>query len=82
MGFGKAKPGGSGYPAIFIIGYVGGVFGVYRSDDNTATWNTVGADFECPLGNFDLMVDITGSMDVYGDCYVALFDSGFEMYKQ
>ncbi len=37
IGFGKAKPGGGGYPAIFIVGFVSDVFGIYRSDDNAST---------------------------------------------
>jgi hypothetical protein len=74
IGFGKEKPGGGGYPAIFIAGYVSSVFGVYRSDDNAATWVSLGAN---PGGSFDAIVDITGDPDVYGDVYVALQQTGF-----
>ncbi len=37
VSFGKAAPG-QGYPAVFISGTVGGVAGVYRSDDGGVTW--------------------------------------------
>jgi len=74
IGFGKPKPSGGGYPAIFISGYVGGVFGAYRSDDNAATWVALGAE---PGGSFDAIVDVTGDPDAYGDVYIALGNSGF-----
>jgi hypothetical protein len=74
IGFGKAKPEGNGYPAIFIAGYVGGVFGIYRSDDNAATWISLGSN---PNDSFDGIVDITGDPDVFGDVYLALQQTGF-----
>jgi len=81
IGFGKPSPSGSGYPTIFIIGFVSSVFGVYRSDDTAATWNQVGTDFACPQGNFDNMVDITGDPDVYGNAYMAQFETGFSFFQ-
>ncbi|RPI91442.1 MAG: hypothetical protein EHM39_14570, partial [Chloroflexi bacterium] len=38
IGFGMAKPGGAGYPAIFLAGKVEGVRAIFRSDDVGATW--------------------------------------------
>lgn len=43
FGFSAPKPGGGGYPAIGIVGWVNGIFGVWRSDDNCATWNLIGS---------------------------------------
>jgi xyloglucan-specific exo-beta-1,4-glucanase len=37
LGFGKAAPGQS-YPALYLTGTVGGVSGVFRSDDTGTTW--------------------------------------------
>jgi hypothetical protein len=37
---GKAAPGQS-YPAIFVSATVGGVFGLYRSDDGGASWTSI-----------------------------------------
>jgi hypothetical protein len=76
IGFGKNAVGQT-YPAIFIIGWVSGVYGIYRSDDNCATWVKFG-DF--PLGCFDTPVDICGDPDVYGTCYVSSSASGIFKY--
>ena len=78
IGFGK--PASGGYPAIYIAGYVGGVYGIYRSDDSAATWTAL-PNGNAPLGSFDWVVDITGDMDVFGDCYIALSATGFMQYK-
>lgn len=48
FGTGAPKPG-SAYPAVYIVGYVSGIYGVWRSDDFNATsasgsWNKM-ADF-------------------------------------
>lgn len=87
IGFGKAKPGGSGYPAIFIYGFANGatVPGVYRSDDNTSTW--VGPLIPCPanitqfgscVGNsLDLVSTIDGDVNTYGKFYVGYKGTGY-----
>ena len=43
VGVGKAASGQS-YPAIYIIGQVGGVTGIYRSDDEGANWTRINDD--------------------------------------
>lgn len=78
FGFGKAKPGGGGYPTIFILGYVSNVFGIWRSDDGeqaTPTWTQVSDGF--PLGSFDFIKWVEGDPDVYNRCFVAFNGSGF-----
>jgi hypothetical protein len=83
IGFGAANPAGGTYPAIYIAGYYGGTvgtgngYGLWRSDDNAATWTKFG---DYPLGCFDAVVDITGDPDVYGACYLSLGASGIFRY--
>ncbi len=72
FGFGKAATG-SDYPAIFIAGYVDRVWGLWRSDNNAATWVKIG---DYPLGNFDLIKTVAGDMDRFGRVYVGFSGSG------
>jgi hypothetical protein len=71
-GFGKASTS-TGYPAIYIAGYLSGKWGIYRSDDNAATWVSLGAN---PLGNADTIKTISGDMQTYGKVYVGFGGSG------
>ena len=75
LGFGKAVSGG--YPAIYIVGWVSGVYGIYRSDDTAVSWSIIG---DHPMGCFDTPVDITGDMDTYGVCNVSSGASGIFKY--
>ncbi|AEV83477.1 xyloglucanase [Actinoplanes sp. SE50] len=43
VAFGKAAPGAS-HPAVFLVGTVDGVDGVYRSDDTGASWVRINDD--------------------------------------
>jgi photosystem II stability/assembly factor-like uncharacterized protein len=43
LGFGKAAPGRS-YPALYLTGKVGGIQGVFRSDDEGASWVRINDD--------------------------------------
>ena len=43
VGFGKAAPGAT-YPAIYTSARIGGVRGIYRSDDTGATWVRINDD--------------------------------------
>jgi hypothetical protein len=72
FGFGKAATG-SDYPSIFIAGYVDGVWGIWRSDDNAATWAKIG---DYPLGNFNMIKTVSGDMDRFGRVYVGFGGSG------
>lgn len=75
FGFGKAAAGG--YPAVFIMGWVSGVWGIWRSDDNCSSWTKIG-DF--PLGIFDDPTWIEGDMSTYGKCYVGYRGTGCVYY--
>jgi hypothetical protein len=70
--FGIGAPGSS-YPAIYAIGYVGGVRGAYRSDDNCATWTLLS---DQPRGSVDIPRNIGASKETYGKHWIALAGSG------
>jgi photosystem II stability/assembly factor-like uncharacterized protein len=66
LSFGKAAPG-QDYPALFVASGGGGAVGLYRSDDEGATWVRIndeqhqwGNRFEC----------ISGDPRIYGRVYV------------
>lgn len=70
FGFGL---GSGSYPSIYIIGWVNGTYGVWRSDDEAVTWTNIGT---WPLDSIDSPTTITGDMDLYGRCYVGFRGSG------
>ncbi|WP_089205192.1 cellulose binding domain-containing protein [Streptosporangium subroseum] len=66
IGFGKAAPGRS-YQALYALATVGGVSGVFRSDDTGATWLRINDD-QHQYGNAGEA--ITGDPRVYGRVYL------------
>ncbi|ONI86360.1 carbohydrate-binding protein [Saccharothrix sp. ALI-22-I] len=67
VGFGKAAPG-AGYHALYLIGTVNGVTGIFRSTDGGAAWVRINDDrnqFGGTVGGV-----ITGDPEVYGRVYV------------
>ena len=82
FGFGKAGPGGDGYPALYCACWVnkgrGYTYGIWRADNidgPSPTWTQVGDGF--PNGNFDWIKFVTGDMNVYGRVYIGFDGSGF-----
>ena len=75
IGFGKAKTGG--YPAIYVVATIGGVYGVWRSDDNAGSWNLL---IRYPLDSLDRIKCIEGDNNIYGTCYVGFAGSGVAIY--
>ncbi len=67
VGFGRAAPGRD-HPAIFATGTIAGVYGVFRSDDEAATWVRINDD-QHRFG--DLCFSITGDPRRYGRVYIA-----------
>lgn len=65
IGFGKAGPGRT-YPAVYLIGTVGDVYGFFRSDDVGATWVRINDDQH----QFGFTGVITGDPKVFGRVYV------------
>lgn len=74
IGFGKSAPGQT-YPAIYVYGFLSGVYGIFRSDDNATSWVTISDGF--PLGAFDEMKCIEGDANTYGTVYVGFSGFGF-----
>jgi len=66
LGFGKSATAG-GYPALYSIATVGGVYGIFRSDDAGSTWIRIN-DNAHQWGNIGAA--ITGDPRTYGRVYV------------
>jgi hypothetical protein len=66
VGFGRNAPGRD-YPAVYVSARIGGVTGLFRSDDNAATWVRINDDAH----QFGWLNVITGDARVYGRVYLA-----------
>jgi hypothetical protein len=65
LGFGMPAPGGT-YPALYLIGIVNQVTGIFRSDDGAMTWTRIDDDQHLwPTAQV-----IVGDPRVYGRAYV------------
>ena len=71
LGFGKAPPG-KGYPALYLIGKVGDVSGLFRSDDGGHDWMRIDDDRH-RNGSANV---ITGDPRLYGRVYVGTVGRG------
>ncbi|MGW6782667.1 RICIN domain-containing protein [Streptomyces sp. NPDC054987] len=76
LGFGKAAPGAS-YQALYLIGTVKDVTGVFRSTDKGATWLRVNDDAH-QWGSIGGVGVITGDPDTYGRVYVGTNGRGLQ----
>ncbi|GAB2583900.1 RICIN domain-containing protein [Streptomyces capparidis] len=76
LGFGKAAPGAS-YQAMYMIGTVKDVTGVFRSTDKGATWLRVNDDAH-QWGGIGGTGVITGDPDTYGRVYVGTNGRGLQ----
>jgi photosystem II stability/assembly factor-like uncharacterized protein len=76
LSFGKAKPGTS-YQALYLIGTVKDVTGVFRSTDKGATWLRVN-DNAHQWGAIGGVGVITGDPDTYGRVYVGTNGRGLQ----
>ena len=65
VGFGKAAEG-SAFPSVFLLGAVGGVTGIFRSDDQGATWTLITDDQH----QFGVAGYVAGDENVFGRVYV------------
>ncbi|MBV9949688.1 MAG: xyloglucanase [Myxococcales bacterium] len=65
LGFGKAPPGRT-YPAIYLVGSVGGTAGFFRSDDGGASFGRINDDRH----QFGFVGQITGDQRVFGRVYI------------
>ncbi|MFF8279618.1 RICIN domain-containing protein [Streptomyces lateritius] len=76
LGFGKAAPGAD-YQALYLIGTVKDVTGVFRSTDKGATWLRVNDDAH-QWGSIGGVGVITGDPDTYGRVYVGTNGRGLQ----
>ena len=77
MGFGAAAPGQS-YPAIYMVGWVNGVYGVWQSINEAQSWTSIGT---WPNGSLDTITTISGDPNVFGKVYVGLAGGGYEVFS-
>ncbi|WP_141204860.1 RICIN domain-containing protein [Streptomyces griseorubiginosus] len=76
LGFGKAKPG-TGYQALYLIGTVDDVTGVFRSTDKGAGWLRINDDAH-QWGAIGSLGIITGDPDTYGRVYIGTNGRGLQ----
>ena len=76
FGFGAAAAGQS-YPAIYIVGYVNSVYGIWQSTNNAQSWTNIGT---YPNGELDPITTISGNPNVFGEVYVGFGDGGGYAY--
>ncbi|WP_109003444.1 RICIN domain-containing protein [Streptomyces rishiriensis] len=76
LGFGKAAPGAS-YQALYLIGTVKDVTGVFRSTDKGATWLRVNDDAH-QWGSFASVGIVSGDPDTFGRVYVGTNGRGLQ----
>ncbi|MFF7946598.1 RICIN domain-containing protein [Streptomyces griseorubiginosus] len=76
LGFGKAKPGTS-YQALYLIGTVDNVTGVFRSTDKGASWLRINDDAH-QWGAIGSLGIITGDPDTYGRVYIGTNGRGLQ----
>lgn len=67
VALGKAKPGSAYSAAVYVVGVVGGVWGVYRSDDAGASWTRFNDDAH-QFGGIGVMA---ADQNVHGRIYVS-----------
>ena len=71
FGFGKAAPGQDS-PALFLVGVVEGLRGIFRSDDAARSWVRINDDQH----QWGLVLHVTGDPKVYGRVYVGTHGRG------
>lgn len=79
FGFGKSATEG-GRPAVFFYGTVNGVRGVYASFDWFATEPTLLS--EAPLETISSIGDVTGDLNIFGQCYVMIGGNGAAIFRE
>jgi hypothetical protein len=67
LGLGKAAPGASYPAALYLIGTVANLVGVYRSDDAGVTWTRIDDDQH----RWATAVSLVGDARTYGRVYIA-----------
>jgi len=65
VGFGMAAPAAS-YPAVYAVGTIGGVYGIFRSNDAGVSWKRINDDAH----QYGMLGTISGDPRIYGRVYV------------
>ena len=73
FGFGKAAPGTT-TPALYIVGWVNHVYGIFESDNSGQSWTQIGL---WPTGSVDGPKAISGDLGIYGRVYIGLGGQGY-----
>ncbi|MET4389894.1 hypothetical protein ABIB73_005668, partial [Bradyrhizobium sp. F1.4.3] len=73
FGFGAPATAG-GYPAIYIVGYVNNVYGIWQSVNNAQSWTQIGT---YPNSSLDNIKTIAGDPNTFGQVYVGFMGSGY-----
>jgi photosystem II stability/assembly factor-like uncharacterized protein len=71
VGFGAAASGAA-YPALYVVGTVGNVYGFFRSDDAGITWTHINDDNH----QYSMISVITGDPRIYGRVYLGTSGRG------
>lgn len=71
FGFGKSAPMAQD-PALYLVGVIGGVRGVFRSDDGGAHWVRINDDQH----QWGLILQVSGDPRIYGRVYVGTHGRG------
>ena len=62
------------YPAIYIVGYVNNVYGIWQSVNNAQSWTQIGT---YPNSSLDTIKTISGDPNIFGQVYVGFEGSGY-----
>jgi photosystem II stability/assembly factor-like uncharacterized protein len=73
VAIGKGAPGRE-VPAIYVVGWYHGTYGIWRSIDDAETWSSIGT---FPSGSLDQINVLKAATDVYGELYAAFQGSGW-----
>jgi regulation of enolase protein 1 (concanavalin A-like superfamily) len=66
VGFGRTATD-TGHPVVYLHGQIGGVWGIYRSENQGTNWTRIN-DNQHQYGNIQQVV---GDPKIYGRCYIA-----------
>ena len=77
FGFGAPATSG-GYPAIYIVGYVNNVYGIWQSVNNAQSWTQIGT---YPNDSLDNIKTISGDPNIFGQVYVGFAGSGYAVLE-
>jgi hypothetical protein len=66
VGFGRTATG-TGHPVVYLHGQIGGVWGIYRSENQGTNWTRINDNQH----QFGTIQNVIGDPKTYGRCYIA-----------